>query len=81
MYIGRGAGRWVEAGFVRDSGPNRLGHFVIDFGDNIFAAVFTMLFLILAVEDGEGVHDIGPGVASSGSGLGNFVIFQKDLPS
>lgn len=58
-WIRRG---WVEAGFVRDSGPHCLGHFVIDFEDYAFGAVFAMLFLILTLDDGKCVHNIGDSV-------------------
>ena len=77
VLVGLGAGGWVEAGFVLVSGPHCLGHFVVDFEDNALCAVFTVLFLVLAECDGEGVHDVGDWVASSGSGLGNFVIFKR----
>jgi len=49
MLIGRGTGGWVEVGFVRNSGPHSLGHFVVDFEDDAFGAVFAVLFLVLGV--------------------------------
>ena len=63
MFVGRGAGGWVEAGLVRHTGPDGLGHFVVDFEDDALGAVFAVLFLVLALDDGEGVHDVGHGVA------------------
>ena len=52
--------RWVEAGFVWDSGSDCLGHFVVDFEDGAFGAVLAIFLLVLAADDGEGVHDVGP---------------------
>ena len=77
MFVGRGAGGRAEAGLVRLAGPHRLGHFVVDFEDDAFGAVFVVLFLVLAADDGEGSHYVGHRVASSASGLGNFVIFKR----
>ena len=77
MFVGRGAGRWVEASLVGNSCPHCLGYSVVDFKDNPFGAIFAVFSLILALHDGEGVHDVVHDVASSGSGLGNFVIFKR----
>ncbi len=66
VLIGRGAGGWVEAGLVRGAGPHRLGHYVVNFEDDALGAVFAVLFLVLALHDGEGVHDVFHGMARGG---------------
>lgn len=39
MFVGRGAGEWVEVGLVESICPHRLGHFVEDFEDDTLGAV------------------------------------------
>jgi len=39
MFVGRGAGEWVEVGLVESICPHRLGHFVEDFEDDALGAV------------------------------------------
>ena len=51
-------GGWVEAGLVGGDCPHCLGHFVVDFEDKSFGAVFAVLFLVFVADDGEGVHDV-----------------------
>ena len=63
MFVGRRAGGWVEAGLVGGACAHRLGHFVVDFEDDSFGAVFSVLFFVLAADDGEGVHNVVHGVA------------------
>ena len=62
MFVGRGAGRWVEASLVGNSCPHCLGYSVVDFKDNPFGAIFAVFSLILALHDGEGVHDVVHGM-------------------
>ena len=60
----RGAG---QAGLVGDAGAGGFGHGVVDFEDDALGAVLAVpLGFILALHDGEGVHDVGHGVAGSG---------------
>ena len=50
---------WVEAGLVGVAGADCLLHCVIDFEDDALGTVIAVeLFLIPALHDGEGVHDI-----------------------
>ena len=65
---------WVEAGLVGFACTDCLSHFVIDFEDDAFGAVFAVLFFVLSADDGEGVHDVDHAITSSGSGLGNFIM-------
>lgn len=37
--------------------------FVVDFKDDSLGAVLAVLLLVLAADDGEGVHDVGDSVA------------------
>ena len=52
------AGRRVEAGLVGLAGAHGLGHLVVDFQDDALGAVFAVRGLVLALDDGEGVHDV-----------------------
>ena len=56
--------RWVEARLVGLTGAHGLGEGVVDVEDNAPGAVVTIeLRLVLAADDGEGVHAGGYGVA------------------
>jgi len=78
-FVSGGAGGWIEAGFVLVSGPRYLGHFVVDFEDDAFGAVVAPLLLILALHNGEGVHDIGHGAAGGGKVALEFGQFRQGL--
>ena len=52
-----------EAGLVGVAGADGLGHGVVDFEDDALGAVVAVLRLVLTLDDGEGVHDVGHGVA------------------
>ena len=59
--IGRG---WVEARLVGLTGAERRDEGVVDVEDDAPGAVVAVeLRLVLAADDGEGVHDVGHGVA------------------
>lgn len=51
--------RWrVEERLVGDARAPCLGHFVIDFEDDALGAVFAVGSDVLALDDGEGLHDV-----------------------
>ena len=79
FFVGREAGGWVEADFVRFPGSHCLGHFVVDFEDDAFGAIFAVLFFVLAADDGEGVHDIGHGVAGGGKVSDEALMLEAPL--
>src|SRR5262245_30457902 len=58
-------GWWrVEACLIWLPDPNGLGEGVVDFEDNALCAeVAVELLLVLAPNDGEGVHDVGDRIA------------------
>ncbi len=58
MAAARVGGGWGEAGVVKDSWPYCIGHFIVDFEDDSFGAVFAVLFLVLAADDEGGVHNL-----------------------
>ena len=54
-------------GSGRGSGADGFGHGVVDFKDDALGAVIAIpLGFILALHDGEGVHDVGHGGAGRG---------------
>jgi hypothetical protein len=57
-------GRRVEAGLVRLAGAGGFQQGVVDFEDDAFGAVVAVVFFfVFAADDGEGVEDVGDGVA------------------
>lgn len=59
--------RRVKAGLVGLAGADDLLHGVVDFEDDALGAVVAVvLLLVLAADDGEGVHDVGHSVMGAG---------------
>ena len=79
------AGRWLVAQAAGRGGSGRAGrsdgllHGVVDLEDDAFGAVVAVeLLLVLALDDGEGVHDVGHGVARGGeAGLEPRQVFGR----
>ena len=65
--IGR---RWFEQSLVRLASVYGVLHSSIDLHDHALRAVLPVCGLVLALDDGEGVHDVGHGVAGRGEGAG-----------
>ena len=64
-------GRWVEQGLVGNPTCHGFGEGVVDLEDGFFGAVVAVVFgFVFAFDDGEGVHDIGHGMAGRGEGAG-----------
>jgi hypothetical protein len=64
MATARVSRRRVEARLVGLTGADRLGEGVVDCEDDTPGAIVAVeLRLVLAADDGEGVHDVGHGVA------------------
>ena len=53
--VGRGR---VEASLVGRTAGHRRGHLVVDLQDDPLGAVFAVLLDVLALDDGEGLHDV-----------------------
>ena len=82
MTAARVGGGRIEAGLVGLAGFHGLGEGVVDFEDGVFGDVAAgfdhlaggVLFggagLVLALHDGEGVHDVGHRVAGGGERFG-----------
>lgn len=51
-------GRGVEKGAVGLASSDGLSHSVVDFQNNALGAVLAVFLLILALDDGEGFHDV-----------------------
>ncbi len=68
MATRRIGGRRVEEGLVGVAGCDGLGEGVVDLEDGFFGAVVAVFGLVLAFDDGEGVHDVGHGMAGRGEG-------------
>jgi hypothetical protein len=57
------ARRWVQTCLIGPAGVDGLLHGLVDFDDNALGAVIALVpLLVLAADDGEGVHDVGHGV-------------------
>ena len=66
-----GIGGWRgEEGLVRGAGGDGLGEGVVDLEDGFFGAVGAVFGFVFAFDDGEGVHDVGHGMAGRGEGAG-----------
>ena len=63
MGLGWMPGRGIESGAVGFAGFDCPRHGVVDLQDDALGAVFAMRGLVLALDDGEGVHDVGRVVA------------------
>ena len=48
------------------AGSTTFLHRVVDFYDNTLGAVLTVRVLVLAADDGEGIHNVGDGVGGCG---------------
>lgn len=62
-----GGGR-VEEGLVSRAARHGLGEGVVDLEDGFFGAVGAVFGFVFAFDDGEGVHDVGHGMAGRGEG-------------
>ena len=63
MAATRVGGGWGERGPVGFAGGDGCLHCVVDVEDGALGAVLAVSLLVLAAEDGEGVQDVGDGVA------------------
>ena len=71
MTASRVCWRRIETRLVGFSGFYGRDEGVVDFQDDAFGAVVAVeLGLVLALHDGEGVHDVGHGGAGRGERLG-----------
>ena len=61
---------WIEQGLVCDTACDGLGQRVVDFEDGVLGAVGAVFGEVLALDDGESVHDVGHGMAGRGEGAG-----------
>ncbi len=52
------AGRWIQAGLIGLSGSLGLLHLVADFEDYTLSPVLAEAFLVFALDDREGLHDV-----------------------
>jgi len=55
--------RGIEAGAVGLARGDGLSHGVVDLEDDAFGAILAVCGLVMAADDGEGVHDVGDVVA------------------
>jgi len=60
--IGRG---WIKQRAVGHARANPFGYDVVDFEDDALGVVLAVLLLVLALDDGEGLHDVVYIVASN----------------
>ena len=81
MAAARVGGRWGEPGPVGFAGRDGGLQCVVDVEDGALGAIFAVLLLVLVADDGEGVQDVGDGVARGGEVvlelremLGHFVV-------
>ena len=64
-------GRRVEEGLVGVAGADGFLEGVVDLKDGFLRAVdAAVLGFVFALHDGEGVHDVGDGIAGRGEGAG-----------
>ena len=63
MAATRVGGRWGEPGPVGFVGGEGCLHRVVDVEDGVLGPVVAVSLLVLAADDGEGVQDVGDGVA------------------
>src|ERR1700733_15399146 len=61
--INRRSRRRVKAGLVGPAGSSGALQCIVDFKNDTLSAVVAVLLLVLAADDGEGVHYVGHGVA------------------
>ena len=57
---------WIEGGPVAPSGGYGYLNRIVDVKDNALGAVLAESLLVLAADNGKGVHDVGDGVARGG---------------
>src|SRR5262245_50912557 len=62
-WVRRRSRRGIEQGLKWPAGADGLRHRVVDLEDDALGAVVAPLLLVLALDDGEGVHDVSYGVA------------------
>ena len=62
-WVRRRSRRGIEQGLTRSAGADGLRHRIVHLEDDALGAVLAPLLLVLAIDDGEGVHDVGHGVA------------------
>ena len=79
MSDGGIGGRRRQTGLVGDAGADGFSHGIIDFEDDALGAVIAVtLGFVLALHDGEGVHDVVHSGAGSGeAGLESRPIFCR----
>ncbi len=58
MRHARIGGRGIEARLVGAATAHGRGHFIVDFEDRRFGAILAMGGDVLALDDGEGLHDV-----------------------
>ena len=66
MATTRVGGRWGESGPVGFAGGDGCLHCVVGIEDGALGAVFAVVGFVLAADAGEGVQDVGDGVARGG---------------
>ena len=66
MAAARVCRMWIESRLIWLAGADGIGHGVVDFEDDALGAVVAVILLLVpAANDGEGVHNVGHGVAWS----------------
>lgn len=70
MATRRIGGWWVEQGLVGNPTCHGFGEGVVDLEDGFFGAVGAVFGFVFSFDDGEGVHDVGHGMAGRGEGAG-----------
>ena len=55
---------------IGNAARHGVGEGVVDLEDGVFGAVGAVFGFVFAFEDGEGVHDVGHGMAGRGEGAG-----------
>ena len=63
-------GRRVKPSLIRLAGSHGLDHGVVHFQNGVLGAIAAVGGFVLALDDGEGVHDVGHGIAGRGEGVG-----------
>ena len=72
MAEGWVGGRWIQFCLVGLAGGNGGLHRVVDFKDYFLGSVGTVLRLVSALHNREGLHDVTDSITGSGEVLGQF---------